>query len=90
MQIIKNNSNISHRKDVFAEDTSDREQAILDKLDELHDTIEDDFDYVLAGIERLGREGKHSQAMQIMQNISNTLNQAISDIGDNFITSEPE
>ena len=64
---------------------ADKEENPQQELaDELHDTIEDDFDYVLAGIERLGRENKLSEAIAIMESLSDALDVAISDISDNF------
>ena len=52
--------------------------------DDLQARIEDDFDYVLAGIERLGREGQLDEAIDIMEKISATLDGAISVIGEDF------
>ena len=69
-------------KYIEAADKEENPQQAL--ADELHDTIEDDFDYVLAGIERLGRENKLSEAIAIMGSLSDALNIAISDISDNF------
>ena len=55
-----------------------------DLADELQDNLEDDFGYIMAGIERLGRENKLSEAIAIMESLSDALNIAISDISDNF------
>lgn len=52
--------------------------------DDLQTRIEDDFDYVLSGIERLGREGQLDEAIDIMEKLSATLDGAISVIGEDF------
>ena len=56
----------------------------LDLAEELQDNIDDDFGYILAGIEKLKRENKLSEAIAIMESLSDALNNAISDISDNF------
>ncbi len=61
----------------------------LDLADELQANLDDDFEYILAGIEKLKRENKLSEAITIMESLSDALNVAISDIGDN-IDSTPE
>jgi len=61
----------------------------LDLADELQDNLDDDFGYILAGIDKLKRENKLSEAIAIMESLSDALNNAISDIGDN-IDSTPE
>lgn len=63
---------------------------LMDRADELKDRIEDDFDYVVAGIERLGREGQINEAIDIMEKIADTLDTAIAIIGDDFDNGEPE
>lgn len=59
-----------------------------ERADELQDRIEDDFDYVVAGIERLEREGQFDAAIDIMEKIANTLDSAIGIIGEDFVTDE--
>lgn len=56
----------------------------LEQADLLHDRVEDDFDYVLTGIERLGREGMIDEALELLNTIAGTLDSAISIIGNNF------
>lgn len=56
----------------------------LDALDDLQDKVEDDFDYVMAGIERLGREGMLDEAINLLNTLSDTLDSAVSIIGDDF------
>ena len=62
----------------------DKANPALDKADELQARIEDDFDYVIAGIERLGREGQLNAAIDIMEKIAATLDSAIGIIGEDF------
>ena len=56
----------------------------LDALEELQDNVADDFDYVMAGIERLGREGMLDEAINLLNTLSDTLDSAVSIIGDDF------
>lgn len=60
------------------------EDPRLEQLDELHDRVEDDFGYVMTGIERLGRENMLDEALSLLNTLSDTLNSAISIIGDDF------
>lgn len=82
-------SNIYSATDIVAAD-EDEPETLEDRADELRDRIEDDFDYVLAGVERLGREGDLDSAMDIMGKIANTLDSAIGVIGDTFNTESAE
>ena len=59
-----------------------------EKADELQERIEDDFDYVVAGIERLEREGQFDAAIDIMEKIADTLDAAIGVIGEDFVSEE--
>ena len=61
----------------------------LDLADELQDNLDDDFGYILAGIEKLKRDNKLSEAIAIMESLSDALNVAISDISDN-VDNTPE
>lgn len=56
----------------------------LEQADLLHDRIEDDFDYVMTGIDRLGREGMLDEAISLMNTLAETLDSAISIIGSDF------
>lgn len=78
-------------KRTFTVDASKKVQAAeevenpkMEQLDELHDRVEDDFGYVIAGIERLGREGMLDEALSLLNTLADTLNSAISIIGDDF------
>lgn len=76
------------KKITAAED--DKANPALDKADELQARIEDDFDYVIAGVERLGREGQLNAAIDIMEKIAATLDSAIGIIGEDFGSGETE
>ena len=58
----------------------------MDQADELLSRVEDDFDYVMTGIERLGREGMLDDAISLLNSLADTLDSAIAIIGDNFDT----
>ena len=53
-------------------------------IDDKCDMLDDDFDYVLAGIDKLCREGKYRKALDIIETVSDILNATIADIGDSF------
>ena len=75
----------------YIEAADKEENPQQDLADELQDNLEDDFGYIMAGIEKLSRENKLSEAITIMENLSDALDAAISDISDNMtITSEEE
>ena len=56
----------------------------LEQADMLLDRINDDFDYVIAGIERLGREGMLDESLSLMNTLAETLDSAIGIIGSDF------
>ena len=68
----------------YIEAADKEENPQLDLADELQANLDDDFEYILAGIEKLKRENKLSEAIAIMESLSDALNIAISDISDNF------
>lgn len=74
------------KKITAAED--DKINPAQERADELHDRIADDFDYVIAGVERLGREGQLNAAIEIMEKIASTLDSAIGIIGEDFGSDE--
>lgn len=63
---------------------SDKEDPRVDAINDLEDKVADDFDYVLAGIERLVREGMLDDASSLLGTLSETLDSAISIIGNDF------
>ena len=77
-------------KNIIAAET-DVEDAVdsrLDQASELQDRIEDDFDYIISGLERLGRDGDIGRAISIMQKLADTFDDAIATIGSNFESDE--
>ena len=60
-------------------------EDILDNEDLLKDSLsnfKDDFDYIVAGIERAGRQGHYSEVMLILTDIQESFDAAISNISD--------
>ena len=70
--------------DVKAAKGEEKEDPRLVQLDELDARVGDDFDYVMTGIERLGREGMLDEALSLLNTLADTLDSAISIIGDDF------
>ena len=76
----------------FTIDASKKVQAAKDdaidprveQAEDLQDNVVDDFDYVMSGIERLIREGLTDEATSLLNTLSDTLNSAISIIGNDF------
>ena len=66
-----------------AEDT-ELEDPRIDEVDELQERVEDDFSYVMTGIERLGREGMLDEAINLLHTLADTLDSAINIIGNDF------
>lgn len=56
----------------------------IDEADDLQARVEDDFDYVITGIERLGREGLLDEAISLLNTLADTLDSAIGIIGNDF------
>lgn len=77
---------INSATDIYAAD--DKVNPAQERADELQERIEDDFDYVVAGIERLEREGQFDAAIDIMDKIADTLDAAIGVIGEDFVVDE--
>lgn len=62
----------------------DVEDPRVEQAEELQARVEDDFDYVITGIERLGREGMLDEAIELLNTLAETLNSAVNIIGDDF------
>lgn len=56
----------------------------IDAVEELQENVEDDFGYVMSGIERLVREGMIDEATSLLNTLSDTLNSAVGIIGNDF------
>lgn len=67
-------------KKIFAADEG--KPAIEEAVDEAMDNLSEDFDYAIAGLEKLYRDGDYQQALAIIDVISNAVNDAIAQIGD--------
>lgn len=65
-------------------DIEDAVDSRLDQAGELQDRLEDDFDYIISGLERLSRDGDIGRAISIMQKLADTFDDAIATIGSNF------
>lgn len=72
----------SHTRSIRAAD--DLEDPRMDQIEELQDKVEDDFGYVMSGIERLGREGLLDDAIELLNTLAGTLDSAVGIIGDKF------
>lgn len=57
---------------------------MLDVVEEQQDALEDDFGYALAGIEKLCRDGDCQKALEIINRLSDAINQEISAISGNI------
>ena len=62
----------------------DAEDPRIIQMEDLQDKVADDFDYVMSGIERLGREGMLDEAINMLNTLSDTLNSAVGIIGGDF------
>lgn len=82
----KANSGIEASTDIMAADDEEFEDPRITEVDDLHDRVEDDFDYVMTGIERLGREGMLDEAISLLNTLADTLDSAIGIIGNDFET----
>lgn len=49
-------------------------------LEDLLDKIDEDFDFVIAGIEKLDRDGSGTDAISIASNLSESLQSAVSQL----------
>ena len=84
MQLKFNPQDITMTESVSGVKGDAKEDPRIDALEELQERVEDDFDYVIAGVERLTREGLIDDAINMLNTLADTLNSAISIIGDDF------
>jgi len=59
-----------------------------ERVEDQCDAIEADFDFALAGIEKLARDGEYEAASDAANKIHAVLNEVIADIGDNFTNAQ--
>jgi len=71
---------------IYAAKGDEPENPKMDQFDDLQARVDDDFGYVMSGIERLGREGMLDEAINLLNSLADTLDSAISIIGDDFDT----
>lgn len=69
---------------VMAVEDEQLEDPRIEQADELNDRVSDDFNYVMTGIERLGREGMLDEAIELLNTLASTLDSAIGIIGGDF------
>lgn len=67
-----------------------KEDPRQEEFDTLQDKVAEDFDYVMSGIERLGREGQLDNAIDLLNTLSDTLDSAVGIIGNDFKNSDSE
>ena len=58
------------------------EQSAQDKFDEYMDNLDEDYSYVIVGIERLNRLGNTAEAFNIASGLNDALQAAIGQIAD--------
>ena len=61
-----------------------KEDPRIEAIEDLQTKVEDDFDYVITGIERLVREGMMDDASSLLNTLAETLDSAVSIIGNDF------
>lgn len=71
---------------VYGAKGDEPENPKMDQFDDLYSRVDDDFSYVMSGIERLGRENMLDEALDLLNSLADTLDSAISIIGDDFDT----
>lgn len=66
------------------------EDSTVDRLDAAIDELNDDFDYIISGLEKLGRSGANGEndALVIAENLQASLNTIISEIADTVAEGE--
>ena len=69
---------------INAAEEDQKKMTLEEIVDDKMDTLEDDFDYAISGLERLCREGDCQRALEIIDQIAATLDTAIADIGESF------
>lgn len=67
-----------------------KEDPRQEEFDTLRDKVAEDFDYVMSGIERLGREGQLDNAIDLLNTLSDTLDSAVGIIGNDFKNRDSE
>lgn len=85
---IANAATFRRYRKITAADEEEFEDPRINEADDLQARVEDDFDYVITGIERLGREGLLDEAISLLNTLADTLDSAIGIIGNDFEAGE--
>lgn len=80
---ITRKSDVKSSKIVAADE--EKSLTLEEVVSEKSDALEDNFDYVLSGIDKLCREDMCQQAIDILDTLSVAIDEAISQISDNFV-----
>lgn len=64
------------KRRIFSADNKEGKTTLEDLLDK----IDDDFDFVIAGIEKLDRDGSGTDAISIASSLSDSLQAAVSQL----------
>lgn len=66
------------------------DDSTVDRLASAIDELDDDFDYIISGLEKLGRSGANGEndALVIAENLQASLNTIISEIADTVAEGE--
>ena len=81
---IESSSRVKASSIMAAKEDEEFEDPCITEAEDLQDRVEDDFDYVMAGIERLIREGMLDNAISLMNTLADTLDSAVNIIGNDF------
>lgn len=60
----------------------EKARTLEEIVDEKCDNVEDDFDYIISGIDRLCREDRCQDAIAVLDTVAAALDEAIASIGD--------
>lgn len=77
-------SGIEASTDIMGAADDEFEDPRVTEAEDLQDKVSEDFDYVMAGIERLQREGLLDEAISLLNTLSDTFDSAIGIIGNDF------
>ena len=69
---------------ILAADDEQKKMSLEDVLSEKCDDLEDDFDFFLAGIDKMCREDKCQEAIAIIDSLAASISEGISEISDEF------
>lgn len=69
---------------ILAADDEQKKMSLEDVLSEKCDNLEDDFDFFLAGIDKMCREDRCQEAIAIIDSLAASISEGISEISDEF------